>query len=158
MATTINYPTNLPPPVTTGYEIDDMPSIARDDMDSGRARQRLRNTALVSEMPIQFQFKQWQYMVFEAWLRWKVGYTAWFNITIEGGVGLVSHEARFKADDLPKAPRQKGGWYFVTGKLEVIERPMLSSSDLDLLIAEDGDALLASLAALHTLMSTGTYW
>ncbi len=158
MTTSIDYPSSLPPPITAGYEIDDMPVALRDDTDAGLARQRLRTTSLRTEFPITFKFTQWQLMVFEGWLRWKVAYTAWFNIDIEGAVGLVSHEARFKLDQPPKAPRQQGGFYYVQAVLEAVERPMLTESDLDLLSGEDGDALLGAINALNLYVTTSKMW
>ncbi len=157
MATDIDYPASLPPPISTGYEINDMPAVARDDMDNGIPRQRLRDESLRTEFPIVFKFTKPQLALFEAWLRWKVGWTGWFNINLEGGVGLTSHEARFQLGNPPKAPRQIGGWYYVQAVLEVVDRPMLTEADYDLVVGEDLDALFAVIGDIDDFMHTNLW-
>jgi hypothetical protein len=155
MTTAIDYPASLPPPDVATYEIDDKPPVRRTDMDDGHARQRVTGTATPTEIPVQWTFKQWEWMLFEAWWRHKVNYVSYFNITLLGGIGMVAHEARFKAPDgFPKAPLRSGNRFIVSAMLEVRERPMLSEADFDLLVGEDGDALFAALGALHALVWT----
>jgi hypothetical protein len=136
-----------------GYGIEDKPRIARTDMDSGTARQRLTSRQAPSDVSARWVFSLFQYAIFEAWLEHRAKYGAnWFNITYLGGVGLVSCEARFKEGKAP-AKYQNGALVVVTATLEVRERPKLSDADLTILINEAPGPLFAALDAFHTTIA-----
>lgn len=155
--TDIYYPSSLPPAITSGYELNDLPGVARDDMDNGFADQRLLDETPRTEHPITYKFTRNQLLLFEAWLRWKVGYVGWFFHDLEGGMGLQSHECRYKADALPRCTRQQGGFYFVQATIETRDRPMLNEAEFDVLVDEDIAVLITGFGSIHdALMALGS--
>lgn len=159
MATSVSWPATLPLPAIAGYGLKPKPNVVRTEMEDGAARQRRRSTVTVDPITVQFELTAWQEMMFDAWLDKRAnGGATWFNITLLSGRGLESYEARIKGGaDRDDRPRNGANWV-ATLTLEVRNRPMLSDSDIDLLIGEDGDALLAAINALHLYLTTSRMW
>lgn len=153
MTLDLSWPPTLPLPSLPGYGIDDDPKIIATEMDAGSSRQRRTSTQASSELTVQWDFKLFEYAIFEGWLRHRANYGAtWFNITYLAGLGLVTCEARFqKGKALAKF--RNGQRVTVTAKLAVRDRPMLTDDDLTLLIDEDGDALFAAINHLHQVVN-----
>ena len=154
MTTSVSWPSdNLPLPSIAGYALKPQPNVDRSDMDSGPARQRRRGTQTPTEIPVQFELTLTELMIFESWYRYvALEGAAWFNITLLGGIGLVSHEARFKSSDPYQAVPHNGENWMVTSVLEVRDRPMLDGEMLDVALDSDLTALLAAIASFHTLV------
>lgn len=150
MAVTLSWPSALPLPSITRYQLKEQPNVDRTEMEKGAARQRRNGRQAPTEIPVQFEFTKWQLMLFEGFWkhRAKEG-TVWFNITLLGGLGLTNHEARFKSTEPPVPTPHNGENFVVTALLEVIERPIISDSELTLVMDDDPAALEAAIAAIH---------
>jgi hypothetical protein len=159
MATSISWPDALPLPVIQGYGIKPRPNVVRTELDDGPARQRLRSTSTTDEITVTFELTIFQLGLFESWFKNRaLGGACWFNVTLLGGIGLSSCEARFKGGaDLAYTPRSGERWS-VTGTLEVRNRPMLSDSDLTLLLPEDPTVLLGGIDSVHSLTTAPPLW
>lgn len=154
MTVTLSWPTSLPLPTMNGYGIDDQPRMIRTPMEAGTARQRRTSTQAPAEVSARWVFTLYEYGFFEAWLEHDAKFGAnWFNITYLGGAGLVACVARVKDGKAP-VKFQNGAIAVVTATLEIRERPKLSKQDLDLLINEDGAALLAAISSIHVMTVT----
>jgi hypothetical protein len=155
MTTTLNWPAAVPLPSIAGYAIKPKPNVDRTEVEIGQARQRRRSTTTTDDIPVRFELNAFQHALFEAWFKERaLEGAAWFNVTLLSGLGLQSHEARFKGgEQLTHTPRSGERWV-VDATLEVRNRPMLSDADLTIFLAEDGDVLFAALRALHTLVWT----
>jgi hypothetical protein len=158
MTTSLDWPSTLPLPAIARYQLKPQPNIDRTETDVGPARQRRRSSQTPTEIPVQFELTIWELGVFESWYRYRACEgAAWFNITLLGGIGLSTHEARFKSTETPVYTPHNGATWQVTALLEVRDRPMLSDSDLTLLIGEDGDLLLSTIDAIHRTVSSGLW-
>ncbi|MBL6934095.1 MAG: YcaO-like family protein [Alphaproteobacteria bacterium] len=121
----ISWPATLPLPSIEGYGVHPGEAILRTEMEAGPARQRRRFTSVPSRISVRWVLRRDQFALFEAWYRWhaKEG-GEWFGIDLLGGLGLVTHEARFTrqfaARPLP------GNRWEVTSELEIRERPVLT--------------------------------
>ncbi|OAN64793.1 hypothetical protein [Magnetospirillum moscoviense] len=160
MTTTVSWPDTLPLPTFDGYGIEPQDGVLRTEMEAGPARQRRRHTQTPSRIPVRWRFTQWQFGIFEAWYKWKgLEGATWFAMDLLGGLGVVTHEARFVgAGSSPyKATPRRGGQgaiWIVTTTLEIRERPVLTEAALDIVLAEDVAGLLATVNSLHTTIHT----
>ena len=158
MTTTISWPNRLPLPTFEGTSLEPQDSCLRTEMEAGPARQRRRFTQAPTRMPVRWRFRDVDFATFEAWFKLKVGSGAiWFSITLLGGTGLATHEARFLGQGgVPyKAVPSRGGIWIVTSVLEIRERPVLDEGALEILLAEDVVVLFANIDALHTTLHVG---
>lgn len=155
MTTTINWPSYLPAPAMAPYQIKPVPNLRATEVDTGPARQRKTSIASRDLFTLQFEATLWQQMLFESWHR-NVAQEGgvWFNIPLLGGIGIVPHEARFKAGQDPTyAPRNGQNW-LISCTVEVRDRPMLTAADLAIFGAEDPATLFAAIAAFDALMAS----
>jgi len=159
MTTSINWPAALPLPSIAGYQIKPVSNADRTEVETGPARQRRRSISTRDMITVQFGLTLWEQAVFEGFHRNVVFEgVRWFNITLLGGTGLLSYEARFViGQDITYTPRTAESW-LAQATLEVRDRPIMSADDVEALAGEDLAALQAALASFHTLMTTGTYW
>lgn len=158
MTTSLDWPATLPLPSFDGYALQRRSPLRRTDFDVGPARQRRFTSRTPAEFPVQLEFTAWEEMIFDSWCeeRAKQG-AVWFNIALLSGRGLESYEARIKSGaDQVDRPRNGARWV-ATLTLEVRNRPMLTDSDLDLLLAEDGGALLRAVAGIHHVVTTALW-
>lgn len=162
MAVTVVWPDVLPLPTFEGYGIEPMDSILRTDMESGPARQRRRYTQTPTRMPVRWRFTAWEFAIFESWYRHKAKEGGeWFSINLLGGLGMVSHEARFvgrgqapyRANPARGGPGDGARWV-VTSALEVRERPVLDEGALEVALSEDITGLIAAIDGLHATVNT----
>lgn len=151
MAVTLNWPDPLPLPTMAGYQLKPKPNVDRTEMESGAALQRLLGRQAPTEISVQFEFTKWQLMLFDGFHKHRAKEGAvWFNMLLLCGLGLVNHEVRFKATEPPKQSPRNGERWVVPALLEVIERPIISDSELTLLMDDDPEALAAAIASIHT--------
>ena len=122
----IDYPTGLPLPLRSGYDINHVSPLMRSDLQSGRARQRRRYTSVPSMASVSWNMNQQQAQLFEAWFRWElVDGSEWFNAELRTPLGLQSYECRFS--DMYSGPQLVGvdRWVF-QAMLEIRERQTLA--------------------------------
>lgn len=155
MTTTLAWPDSLPLPSLKNYAVKPKTNLDRTDMEVGQARQRRRSTATLDQVPVQFELTAWEEMIFDAWidLRANAGAT-WFTMPLLSGRGLETWEVRILGGtDRENRPRNGARW-ICTLTLEVRDRPKLTGAELDLLIDEDGAALLRSIDVIHYHLRT----
>ncbi len=147
----IAWPDKLPFPTVEGYSIQPGDAIVRTDMEAGSARQRRRFTQVPSRIQVRWLMTQTQFAIFEAWYRWsaKEG-GAWFDITLLGGLGLLSQQARFTQPF--QTQLVTGTLWEICTELEVRERPVLNPDVLHLLLVEDVQGLIVATDSLHRLV------
>ena len=150
---TNRWPDRLPLPTIDGYGIRPGEAILRTEMEAGPARQRRRYTQVPSRITVRWVLRREQFALFEAWYRWtaKEG-GEWFEIDLNGGLGLLPQEARFTRQF--EARIVAGILWEVRSELEIRERPTLSEGAMAILVEEDLQGLLGSIDALHTLIHT----
>jgi hypothetical protein len=151
MATDLDWPEQLPLPSISNYGIEPQEGVARTDMEVGPARQRRRWTVTPTEFPVEWHLTLEELALFEAWYRFygQEG-AAWFNITLLGGLGLVTHEARFRGQYKAKAASAR--WWVVSARLEVRDRPTLDEAALAIALTNDVAQLFSWISALHHLV------
>lgn len=118
------FPTSLPAPLLAGYQANPQDQVVRTQMEVGTARARLRSTAKIDRVTVQWLFTDAQMATFRNW--WyqdsasggAAGGTSWFSITLPVGAGgLTSVTARFLQ---PYSAQSGAGLLWtVHGELEV---------------------------------------
>lgn len=125
MATTIDFPKQLPLPLREGYGLNHVSPFARTDMANGRAKQRRLFTSVPSMVPVSFLLTDTQAQIFQAWFAYEINDgTAWFNCTLDSDMGRKPYECRFT--EMYRGPQLVGRrlWRF-EAELEVFERPLI---------------------------------
>lgn len=150
---TITWPKTLPLPTIDGYGVHPGEAILRTEMEAGPARQRRRFTQVPSRISVRWLLRRDQFALFEAWYRWhaKEG-GEWFGTDLLGGLGMVTHEARFTRQF--EARLLSAARWEVSSELEIRERPVLTEAALDIALAEDIPGLLVAVDSLHALLHT----
>ena len=96
------YPATLPAPLLNGYQANPQDQVVRTQMEVGTARARLRSTAKIDRVTVQWLFTDAQMQTFRDW--WYQGSasggsaygTSWFTISLPvGQTGLTTVTARF---------------------------------------------------------------
>ncbi len=147
----ITWPDKLPFPTVEGYSIQPGDAIVRTNMEAGSARQRRRFTQVPSRIQVRWLMSQTQFAIFEAWYRWEAREGgAWFDITLLGGLGLLSQQARFTQPF--QTQLVTGTLWEIRTELEVRERPVLTHDTLHLLLTEDLQGLMNAIDSLHQLV------
>ena len=92
-----------------------------------------------------------QFCVFEAWYKYhaKEG-GEWFFITLLGGIGLSSQEARFTQQF--EAKLLNGYLWEITSELEIRDRPTLTEDAMSIVADSDYNKLLNTCDRLHILV------
>lgn len=159
MTTSLDWPSNvLSLPTIGGYGIEPQEGVLRTDMESGPARQRRRWTTSPTNFPVVFKFTRYQLAIFEGWYyNFGAEGAAWFNIPLMSGLGLVTHEARFKGQ-YKSAPwnRSDDGnaeWWRVTTTLEIRNRPVLDAGATAIVLDSDIAELMATVDAFAHLVN-----
>ncbi len=126
MATTLNFPANLPLPLRDGYELNHASPFARTEMANGRARQRRTFTSVPSMVSVSFIFDAAEGQLFEAWFKYDADDgAAWFNCRLDSPDGLKDYECRFTG--MYQGPQLVGTRYWrYTAEFEILERPVVS--------------------------------
>lgn len=143
MAVDLLWPSEvLPKPLNGGYKIQPRPMVIRTEMEAGTPRARRRFTATMTDIPVSFSLDQEQLLFFESWLEFKHQQgVVWFGIDLLGGLGVTTHEARFKGDVETSlvGSNTLGSVFTVMGTLEIRNRPVMSESDYDILLGDTAD-------------------
>lgn len=96
------FPATLPAPLLGGYQANPQDQVVRTQMEVGTARARLRSTAKIDRVSVQWLFTDAQMATFRTW--WyqdsasggAATGTSWFTISLAlGQTGLTSVTARF---------------------------------------------------------------
>lgn len=118
------YPVTLPQPTLNGYQANPQDQVVRTNMEVGTARARLRSTAKIDRVSVNWLFTDAQMATFRAW--WyqdsasggAATGTSWFTISLPvGQTGLTSVSARFLQPY--EAQGGAGLLWSVKGELEV---------------------------------------
>ena len=147
----IAWPETLPLPTVEGYGIQPGDAILRTEMEAGPARQRRRFTQVPSRVSVRWIMRRDQFALFEAWYRWQAKEGgAWFEIELLGGLGLLTHEARFTRQF--QAQLLDGTLWEIRSELEIRERPVLDEGLLNLLLSEDAQGIITVSNSLYVLV------
>lgn len=154
MAVDVLWPTAaLPLPNKQGYVLKWKPSVLRTDFERGAARQRRQGVAKPLELPVVWDFTQWELGLFQGFHEHEAGEgTVWFGMPLLTYIGLAVCEVRFKGEY--SAPKRAGDKWQINATLEVREIPRLAAADYTALVDEDPDDLFAAIAALETFVET----
>lgn len=155
--TDVAWPSTLPLPTLSGYQLEPRDPIVRTDMESGSARQRRQFTSVPTRLTVQWSFTDWQFAQFQGWVKHKADDGAvWFDMDLLSGLGLVNHEARLvgRSGAPYQAQRSSAGRWRVSSVLEVRNAPVMSEEVLEIVLLEDPPPLIAASAALNSLMET----
>lgn len=155
------WPTYLPAPLQSGYEINTDDPNLRTQMDAGPDRVRRRFTAIPSRVPVRWRFTESELALFEAWHKYEaLDGSAWFTVNLANGLGIQAMEARFTKP--PKKPLLSGSNWEVQAELEVRTMPVMSAAELEVALAYDPNNIAYASPALHTLINTtlpsANYW
>ena len=147
----LRFPQHLPYPTVENYSIKPGEAIIRTDMEAGPARQRRRYTQTPSRISVRWLMNPEQFCVFEAWYKYhaKEG-GEWFFITLLGGIGLSSQEARFTQQF--EAKLLNGYLWEITSELEIRDRPTLTEDAMKIVMDSDYNLLLKTSDRLHDLV------
>ncbi|CAA6605813.1 conserved hypothetical protein [Rhodospirillaceae bacterium LM-1] len=149
----LSWPTTLPLPTVQSYGIRPGEAILRTEMEAGPARQRKRFTQVPTRIAVRWLMKREQFALFEAWYRWQAKEGGeWFEIPLLGGLGLVTHEARFTRQF--DAKLVGGVLWEIASELEIRERPTLSQDELNLALESDLALLFRDTGHFHALIHT----
>lgn len=145
-------------PTIADYGIEPQEGVLRTDMATGAARQRRRFTTTPTLFPGVLLLTRYQLAIFEGWYYNDAAEGAvWFNITLLSGLGLVTHEARFKGQykSTPwngDAGNANAELWRVEVTFEVRNRPVLDADATALVLDSDPLALFATIDALVHLI------
>lgn len=120
----IEYPVELPFPTRDGFAIEATNQVTRTEMQSGRARQRVRFTSVPAFVPLRWIFTTPQAQLFDAWAS-DVAKAGWFTLKLRSPIGLTEHQARFI--ESPQGPALFGldRWSY-TAKVELRDKPKVA--------------------------------
>lgn len=119
-----NFPTTLPAAMLNGYQANPLDQVVRTQMEVGTARARLRSTAKIDRVSLQWLFTDAEMATFRDW--WyqdsasggAASGTSWFTINLATGqTGLTTVTARFLQPY--QAQSGAGLLWTVRGELEV---------------------------------------
>jgi len=100
----MDYPTGLPAPLRSGYDINPENNIIRTQMVSGRARQRVAYTSIPAYADLSWLFTAQQAQLFESWSAVVGG--DWFSVSLKTPTGYAAIECRFT--ETPQGPQLVG--------------------------------------------------
>lgn len=113
------WPTDLPDPLLNPNAGSVGGNVARTDMESGPARQRLRFGDNPDELSIGWKFKPAEMQIFIDFWRDEINQgTDWFLMDLHRGEGLLTYEVRFIGGAYQDQPLSGLNW-LVTAKLDV---------------------------------------
>ncbi len=154
------WPDTLPMSRIEGYGVAPQPNVLRTDIESGAARVRLRSTATLYRVRVQWRLSQEAFAVFDAW--WahvlKQG-VLWFAMPLVGGLGVQTVQSRFLGSwDTELLPGNK--WQ-VKAQLEIQNFPQLTFEEVQVAAALGPDAIALG-DRLHALLNesiaAADYW
>lgn len=109
------WPTTLPPPLFSGYELQSGSQTIRTDMESGAARVRRRQTAAPDTAGLRFLLTEAQMQIFRAFWDSASGFSggaAWVVVPIRDGrtSGVANKECRPLTGDYKAALVSASAW------------------------------------------------
>ncbi|MBI6940066.1 transposase [Pseudomonas putida] len=121
----IDFPKGLPLPLQDSYSLNTIDPMARTQMVTGRARQRVRHSYVPTFVSAAFLFNQDQASLFEAWYARTLGNgVEWFNCPLQTAEGLRVYEARFTQIYEGPSLVQMAFWRYSV-RLELRQRPLI---------------------------------
>lgn len=125
--TTINYPSQLRPPLRENYSVQHVSPLLRTQMQSGRARQRRLFTSVPSMVRVSFHFgSELEAQLFEGFFQHTLKDGAeWFNAPLRTPMGLRNYECRFT--DTYGPLELSGRSWRTSAQLEIRERETISA-------------------------------
>lgn len=124
-----SWPTTLPAPLMSSYDLSPEATFIRTDMDGGNARQRKRFTKTRTNISPSWVMTQLQLKIFEAWWHHQIGDgVSYFAMTLVNGKGVASYQVRFTKPYKWKAAG--GGLFNVSGDIEVYDLAIMTPSEL----------------------------
>ncbi len=115
------WPTSLPAPNLSGYQLTPNAQTIRTDMEVGAARVRRRSHARLDKIRVSWIFTDAQMDTFRTWFEddtEAAGGSAWFSIDLRiGNTGATAQEARFVGEY--QAVLQKASIWSVSAEIEV---------------------------------------
>jgi len=131
MATSIDFPSQLPCGQREGYGLQPVQPFARTPMATGRAKQRRTFTNVPTMADVSWIMTPEQTVLFEAWFRDAINDGAdWFNCELRSPLdgrdnpGTSQYECRFTEMYSGPAPVGAFEWR-ISAQLEIIERPLI---------------------------------
>jgi hypothetical protein len=122
----LSYPSLLPSPLLSGYNLQQQPNLLRTEMDSGRSRQRRRFVNVPSQAALTFIFTETQASIFEGWIvHGLLGATAWFEIALKTPLGMKTCQSRFISNPLETSTVVGQHWQY-QASVEILYRPTLT--------------------------------
>jgi len=116
----VNYPTNLPIPLVTGYTHSDAQKVRRNDVETGAPRFELLSEDGASFPTVTWLFKPVDFQVFEGFYKHSLKFGAIsFNMNLQVGAGLKTHECYFNK---PYKPSLSGKLWRVSASLVTVEK------------------------------------
>lgn len=125
--TTINYPSQLRPPLRENYSVQHVSPLLRTQMQSGRARQRRIFTSVPSMVQAAFYFgSAGEAQLFEGFFQHtlKDG-TEWFNMPLRTPLGVRQYKCRFTGMYGPL--ELEGRSWRTSAQLEIEERQTIGA-------------------------------
>ena len=128
MADLPKYPPALPKPLIEGYGFSAVSPLMRTDMQSGRAKQRMKYRSTPTQAGVSWLFRRQEAVLFESWFQGVVGDGAtWFECELQTPMGLSLHKCRFV--DIYDGPTLIAPEYWkFTATLELVKRPIIDGS------------------------------
>lgn len=115
------YPSTLPGPITTGYQLNPVEQVVRTEMEGGYTRSRRRTTARIDSFQLAFIYDKAQMAIFRGWFNdadGANGGAAWFDFSLDTGGGEeLTVEARFNG--IWQSSKMSNDYWKVTATLEV---------------------------------------
>lgn len=118
----IEYPKGLPLAQRDGYAFTPTNNIARTEMQSGRARQRVEFEATPDRLNLKWFFGNQEAVIFDAWLK-TVG-ASYFQMTIVTPLGFDNLLMRFIEKPVGGELRGRYAWQY-SAIVEIDERPTI---------------------------------
>lgn len=125
--TTINYPSQLRPPLRENYSVQHVSPLLRTQMQSGRARQRRLFTSVPSMVQVSFHFgSEAEARLFEVFFQDTLKDGAeWFNAPLRTPMGFQNYECRFT--DIYGPLELSGRSWRTSAQLEIRERQTIGA-------------------------------
>lgn len=129
----VEYPTNLPIPLVTGYSHPDSQKVRRNDVETGPPRFELLSEDGPSFPTVNWLFKSIDFQVFEGFYKHSLKFGAIsFNMNLQVGAGLKLHECYFNK---AYKPSLQGKLWKVTASLVTVEKQYDTLADFNEVLA-----------------------
>ena len=116
-----DYPSSLPLPEGSDYQIGFGSTVLRSSMDDGMPRQRKRFSTHIDDLPITIYYNDAELVEFERFVREDInGGTSWFNMELRDGEGVRLMEVMIQ--DGKYAIKKEGLKWAVSMRLDIANR------------------------------------